>query len=137
MDADKADDEVPKLPRGKGMKFSSAQLMRIGLTAALLIMVIMMQKPCADAVSGFVTSFDGSNKGSATTAMPKPGNVDLPRADNGSASDYEHLTPNMTEAEMKAAVERAKAKAAAQGSGSAAAPPPPPNHPGLNSSTPQ
>lgn len=136
---DSADsDDVPKLPRGRGLRLSTPQMLRIGVTAGLLVMLIVMQKPCADAVSGFVTSFDGSN-GSATKAMPKPGNVDMPRTDNGSASDYEHLTPNMSEAEMKAAVERAKAKAAAaqQGSGSAApaAPvPPPKSAPGLNAS---
>jgi hypothetical protein len=42
--------------------------------------------------------------------MPKPGNVDVPRA-VGSAGDYEQLRPDMTEAELKAAIERAKAKA--------------------------
>jgi hypothetical protein len=116
---------VPKLPRGRGLRLSTAQMIRIGLTALMLVFLIVMQKPCADAVSGFVTSFDGS--GSATKAMPKPGNVDLPRPDNGSASDYERLTPNMSEAEMKAAVERAKAKASAgsQGHGSAQTPPAP------------
>jgi hypothetical protein len=115
------DDEVPKLPRGRGFKLSTAQMIRIGLTGLMLVMLIVMQKPCANAVSGFVTGFDGS--GSAAKAMPKPGNVDVPHADNGSAGDYEHLGANMSETELKAAVERAKAKqhpAVGSGSGSAA-----------------
>ena len=102
------DEPVPKLPRGRGIKLSTPQLIRIGGTALLLVLLIVMQKPCANAVSGFVTGFDGS--GSAASKMPKPGNVDVPRAENGSAGDYEHLGPNMSEAELKAAVERAKAK---------------------------
>ena len=114
-------DDVPKLPRGRGIKLSTPQLIRIGGTALLLVLLIVMQKPCAEAVSGFVTGF-GDGSGSAAAKMPKPGNVDLPHADNGSAGDYEHLGPNMSEAELKAAVARAKAKQhpAAVGSGSAA-----------------
>ncbi len=118
------DEEVPKLPRGRGFKLSTPQLIRIGGTALLLVLLIVMQKPCAEAVSGFVTGFDGS--GSAAKAMPKPGNVDVPVEGNGSAGDYEHLGANMSEAELKAAVERSKAKhraeeaAAAKQAGSAA-----------------
>ena len=111
------DDEVPKLPRGRGIKLSTPQLIRIGGTALLLVLLIVMQKPCANAVSGFVTGFDGS--GSAASKMPKPGNVDVPHDDNGSAGDYEHLGPNMSEAELKAAVERSKAKHRLEGSGAA------------------
>jgi hypothetical protein len=126
------DEEVPKLPRGRGFKLSTPQLIRIGGTALLLVLLIVMQKPCAEAVSGFVTGFDGS--GSAAKAMPKPGNVDVPHEGNGSAGDYEHLGANMTDAELKAAVERSKAKhradeeaaaklaGSAMGSGSATAP---------------
>jgi hypothetical protein len=103
-------DDVPKLPRGRGLKLSTPQLIRIGLTALMLVLLIVMQKPCADAVSGFVTSF-GDN-GSASPKIPKPGNVDLPgsAAPAGSAGDYEHLKPGMSEEEIKAAIERSKAK---------------------------
>jgi hypothetical protein len=119
------DEPVPKLPRGRGMKFSGPEMFRIGLMVVTLIGVLLLTKPCANAVSGFVTSFDGS--GSAKEqAMPKPGNVDMPRADQ----QYEQLKPGMTEAEIKAAVERSKARnagsaasasSAAGASGSAAA----------------
>jgi hypothetical protein len=53
--------------------------------------------------------------------MPKPGNVDQPAG----TEQYEQLRPGMSEAELKAAVERAKAKQ----HGSAAAPSAPPSTP--------
>ena len=106
------DEPVPKLPRGRGMKFSGPQVFRIGLLMLTLIGVLVLTKPCANAVSGFVTSFDGS--GSAKEqAMPKPGNVDMPRADQ----QYEHLKPGMTPEEIKAAMERSKARNAAANAG--------------------
>ncbi len=121
------EEPVPKLPRGRGLKLSKPELFRIALTLITLIGVIVLTKPCASAVSGFVTSFDGS--GSANQhVLPKPGTVDIPgsaasgSATGGAASgsaampqddQYEHLTPNMSEAEIKAAMERAKARNAA------------------------
>jgi len=93
------DEPVPKLPRGRGMKFSGPELFRIAVTIAILIAVIVLTKPCASAVSTFVMGMDGS--GSAK-ALPKPGTVDV--------DPYEHLKPGMTDAEIKAAMERAKAK---------------------------
>ena len=113
-----ADDEpVPRLPRTRGFKLSGPQLVRIGLTVGLLVLVIAVQRPCADSVSKFVTGF--GEDGSATTKMPKPGAVDQPSG-RGSATDYEQLRPDMTEAEIKAAIERSKAKALERASGSAA-----------------
>ncbi len=107
-----ADDEpVPRLPRSPGFKLSMAQLVRIGLTGALLVLVIVIQRPCADSVSKFVTSF--GEEGSAAGAMPRPGAVEPPSR-RGSAADYEPLRPDMTEAEIKAAIERSRAKAAAE-----------------------
>ncbi|MBA3397628.1 MAG: hypothetical protein H0T89_33705 [Deltaproteobacteria bacterium] len=119
----KVDDSapVPRIPRSRGFKLSMPELVRLLMTAALLVMIVMTQRPCAEAVSGFVTGFDGSGEttgsgGSADAArqMPRPGTVDLPSS-AGSAADYERLTPDMTEAEIKAAIERAKAKQAGSG----------------------
>jgi hypothetical protein len=114
------DEPVPRIPRTRGFKLSTPQLVRIALTVALLVLIIMVQRPCADSVSKFVTGF--GEEGSATTTMPKPGTVDQPSG-VGSAADYEQLRPGMTEAEIKAAIERSKARAAerARASGSAAA----------------
>lgn len=109
--ADVPDEAVPKLPRGRGMKFSRPELFRIGFTVITLIGVITLTQPCANSVSGFVMSMDGSGSGSAagsgTTTMPRPNNVDVPVP-----AQYEQLRPGMTDEEVKAAIERSKARAA-------------------------
>ena len=51
------DPDVPKLPRGRGMKFSLGQIVRILLVATALVALIVLQKPCSKSVSKFVTSF--------------------------------------------------------------------------------
>ena len=103
------DEPVPKLPRGRGLKLSGPELFRILLSLVALIGVIVLTKPCAHAVSGFVTSFD--NGSAAKKAMPKPGNVDVPAP--APDQQYETLKPGMTDEEIKAAIERSKARAAA------------------------
>ncbi len=111
------DEPVPRLPRTTHFKVSPAAIFRIAMTTALLVMIVVSRRPCADAVSGFVTSFDNtpSGSGSATVQMPKPGTVDVPQAEQGSAGDYETLRPDMSEEQIKAAIERAKAKARVRG----------------------
>jgi len=113
---------VPRLPRSRGLALDRAAIFRIAMTLALLVMIIVSQRPCADAVSTFVTDFDNTGSGAAARQMPKPGTVDVP-ADPGSASDYERITPDMTPEQIQQAIERAKARArgeAADASGSAA-----------------
>jgi hypothetical protein len=103
------DADVPKLPRGRGMRLSRPQMVRIAGTLFLLVFLIAMQRPCADAVSKFVTGF--GDQGSASVQMPKPGNVDVPSGSAGSASGpdrYEHLRPGMTDDEIKAVIDRAR-----------------------------
>lgn len=125
-----ADDEpVPRLPRGRGLTLDGAMIFRIVTTLALLVMIVVTARPCAQATSKFVTGFGEEGSGSATAgkAMPQPGNVDVPK--QPTLDDYEVLRPDMTEAEQKAAIERARQKAqgsaaaagSASGSGSAAA----------------
>ncbi len=106
-EAPSPDEPVPRLPRGRGMRFSRPELFRVAGLAILLVFLLVAQRPCADAVSRFVTSFgDG---GSAAAPLPRPGTVDLPA---GSDLDrYERLRPGMTDAEIKAAIERARARA--------------------------
>jgi hypothetical protein len=100
---DSNDDAVPKLPRGRGLTLSRPQLIRILGLIALLAFLLVMQKPCAEGVSRFVTSYgSGSARGSGA------GSSELDR--------YEHLRPGMSEAETRAVIERARLKA---GSGSA------------------
>lgn len=99
---------MPKLPRGRGLKLSKPDLIRIAFLVIALIGVIMLTGPCARSVSNFVTGFDNKNK-----AARKPGTVDVPKQQH-----YEQLKPGMSEEEIKAAIERSKAQSA--GSGSAA-----------------
>jgi hypothetical protein len=52
-----SDDDVPKLPRGKGLTLRGSDLVRIGMFATLLVCILALGQPCADGVSGFVESF--------------------------------------------------------------------------------
>lgn len=121
------DEPVPRLPRGRGMRFSRPELFRIAGLAILLVFLVVAQRPCADAVSRFVTSF--GEQGSAAAPLPRPGTVDRPGGGSGSDLDgYEPLRPGMTDAEVKAAIERARARARAgsgEGSGGVAPATPP------------
>jgi len=108
-------EEVPRLPRGRGLRLSGPELVRILLLASLLVLLVVTQRPCSNAVSRFVTSF-GDQPGSAGTA-----------GSGAAGSGYEHLRPGMTDDEIKAAIQRARARAAGSGSsnsnsGSAAQP---------------
>ena len=93
------------------------ELIRIVGLAAVLGFLIVTQRPCANAVSTFVTSFDKERavQRGAGNAATTPGSATDAAA--GSASPavdldrYEPLRPDMTEAETKAAIERARAKA--------------------------
>jgi len=115
--AEPVDDEVPKLPRGRGIRLSIPQLMRVVGLLAVLVFLLVMQRPCANAVSTFVTGFDGSGSaGSGSAAGSGSGAGSARRLDQ-----YEHLRPGMTDDEVKAVIERARAKA-----GSALAPDEPP-----------
>ncbi len=89
----------------------------------MLVALIALTKPCANAVSTFVMGFDGSAaKGSATpigSAAKPSGTVDVPKP-SANPEDYEHLDPNMTEDQLRAAVARSKAKLGSAATGSAA-----------------
>jgi hypothetical protein len=92
------------------MRFSRPEVFRIVGLTALLVFLLVTGRPCADSVSGFVTSFGDS--GSAAAPLPRPGTVDVPSGGAGSDLDrYEPLRPGMSEAELKAAIERARARA--------------------------
>jgi hypothetical protein len=105
------DEGVPKLPRGRGIKLSGPEIFRIALTAGMLIAILVLAKPCSDAVSRFVMRFDN---GSAKAAeMPHPGQP-APAVTAGS-QHYELITPDMTDAEKRAAIDRARRAAAGSG----------------------
>ena len=90
--------------------------MKIAITAGVLVMVIVVQRPCADSVSGFVTSFDKTGSqgsaGSADVSIPKPGQIDPLPAPPPESSEV--ITTDMTEEQTKAAIERVRARAEAE-----------------------
>jgi len=57
------DGDVPRLPRGRGVKLMGPQLFKIGMVAMLLVAVIMLRRPCSDAVGKFVSDFDQRDAG--------------------------------------------------------------------------
>ena len=91
------DPDVPRLPRGRGFKLSFGEIVRIGLTATMLIAVLVLAKPCADAVGRFVGSFDPPD------AQPAP----APQTQKAPAG-YVHLTPNMTPQQIQQAIGAAR-----------------------------
>jgi len=110
------DEPVPKLPRRRGLRLNGPEVFRVLVTGAMLVAVLILAKPCGDAVSRFVMGMDGSGKGSA---IPKPGNVDIPQLP-GSAGDYVELHAGMTDEQVRQAIEQAKAKHHTAETGSAA-----------------
>ena len=103
------DEPVPKLPYGRGLRFSGPELFRIAITIALLVAIIVLTKPCSHAVSTFVMGFDGS---AGSAASPAAGSNGL-----GSAE----LIPlrGMTDEQVKATVERAQHHRVTKSGGSA------------------
>ena len=51
------DDDVPRLPRGKGLRLRTSDVARIGMVALLLVCIVVLGRPCASGVAGFVDSF--------------------------------------------------------------------------------
>lgn len=114
---------VPRIPRGRGMKLDAGMLLRIAMTLALLIMIVVTARPCSEATSRFVTGF--GDEGSAGSTMPRPGTVDDPGLSPGPApvEHYEQIRPDMSPEEQRAAIERELRRgAAAKRGGSAAGP---------------
>jgi hypothetical protein len=101
------DDDVPRLPRGRGITLNRMQLLRIVFTAVLLVLVIVLTKPCANATGKFVQSFDKPDGGSAAQPITKPDQIDVPGS-SGVYVDLKGLTPE----QQKEAIEKARKEAA-------------------------
>ena len=52
-----AEEPTPRLSRGRGLRMRTSDLVRIGLFGTLLAFVVLMGRPCADGMAGFVESF--------------------------------------------------------------------------------
>jgi hypothetical protein len=119
---DDADDPVPKLPRGRGFKLPRAHLFKIAATTAILVLIIVFQRSCAESVSQFVTSFDNGSQ-----RVPTPTSVD---EDLGSGSQhFEVLGPDLDEKETRARIEREMERAKAERERREGSADPPPSHP--------
>ena len=111
------------------MKLSRLALLRIVGLAGILVFMIVTQRPCANAVSSFVTGFDdpGATSPRPSRAMEAPaaagaegaagGGPGISGGSRGSGpgsadlDQYEPLRPGMTDEEIKAAIDRARARA--------------------------
>lgn len=52
------DGDIPKLPRGKWFgTIRTVEIIRIGMVATVLVVVVMLGRPCADGISRFVESY--------------------------------------------------------------------------------
>jgi hypothetical protein len=93
---------VERLPRGRGLRLSVPEILRIIVVAALLVAVIAMQGPCSDAVGRFVAGFDPQPPAALdAAALPEP------------PGGYVRLRSDMTEAELRQAVDQARTAAPA------------------------
>jgi hypothetical protein len=90
---DPIDPDVPRLPRGKGFKLSFGEIVRIGLTGTMLIAVLVLAQPCAEAVGRFVGSFDPPDAQPAPRPQPK---------------GYVHLSSDMTPQQIQEAIGAAR-----------------------------
>ena len=52
------DEPVPKLPRGRGIKLSFPEIMRILMISAMLVAIVVLRKPCAENTGRFIESFE-------------------------------------------------------------------------------
>ena len=93
------DDDVPRLPRGRGLSLSFGQILRIATVAVALLALIVLQKPCAKSVSKFVTQF-----GPVDAGVARPDGAAAPIMPEGV-----RIRSDMTPAEIEAAVAQAKA----------------------------
>jgi hypothetical protein len=88
------------------VKLSRGEMLRIAMTAGVLVAIIVLAKPCADATSKFISGFD--NPDASTAPIPKPDEIVVPGS-SGIQVDLEGLTPE----QQKQAIEEAFAKAKA------------------------
>lgn len=101
------DDDVPRLPRGRGVTLDRVQVLRIVVTAVLLVLVLVLTKPCANATGKFVQSFQPPDAGPAAGPITKPDQIDVPGS-SGVYVDLKGLTPE----QQQAAIEKARKEAA-------------------------
>ncbi len=102
----KADlDAIPKIPYARGLRLSGREIIRIAMLVSTLVLVLVMQKPCSQGISAFVTGFDTGSAAPPPHAAP---------AAVGSNGELVHLKPGMTDEQMKQQIDSARAGSAAE-----------------------
>lgn len=100
------DEPVPKLPRGRGIKLSLAEILRIAMIGVMLVAVLALRQPCSENMGRFIESFEPPPD--AGLATPPRG---LPQG------EYIRLTGDMTEDELREKLERLEERDAGAGEG--------------------
>lgn len=106
---------MPRLPRGRGFKISTAQLIQIVMVAVALVAVIVLAKPCARSVSNFVNRFDVDAGARFVPTPPDGGTAAAPPPPvlPDGVMINSRMTPEEIEAAIKKELEAARAKDAA------------------------
>jgi hypothetical protein len=97
-----SDPDVPRLPRGRGIRLAGPQMVRIVMFAALLVAIIVLARPCGDAVETYFESLDPP----ALDAAPAP------KAPDPYEGKYHEIKPGMTEQEIEQVIEKARQESA-------------------------
>jgi hypothetical protein len=63
-DSDQDQEPIPRLPRGRILpRMALIDLIRIGMIASLLVVVIVLRKPCADGMANLIDMFSDPDAG--------------------------------------------------------------------------
>jgi hypothetical protein len=100
------DPDVPRLPRGRGIRLAGPQMVRIVMVATLLVAVIILQRPCGEAIDNFFKSFDPPAQDAAVKEAPTP------PAKDPYEGRYHEIKPGMTEQEIEQVIEKAREESA-------------------------
>ncbi|RMH39403.1 MAG: hypothetical protein D6689_16650 [Deltaproteobacteria bacterium] len=65
-------DPVPRLPRGRSMRWVWADLFRIAFLAIMLVAVVVLKNDCAEGVSRFIGSFEPPTDAPPAARSPAP-----------------------------------------------------------------
>lgn len=77
-------------------------MVRIVMVATLLVAVIVLQRPCGEAIENFFQTFDPPGKDAAVKEAPKP------PAPDPYEGKYHEIKPGMTDQEVEQVIEKAR-----------------------------
>jgi hypothetical protein len=102
------DSPVPRLPRGSGFQLSAQSIIRILMFATLLVGVILLRKPCASSVAGFIDQFETQASADAGAAQGTPSGQDPGQVPGAVVpGTYVRITADMSDEELENALRQA------------------------------